>query len=103
MCKNEPCDLDRSAQEDYFPKMPDLPADYSGQEDSNHFVLVSETNLTNKREQSLIFQDEIGQPLGIEDEDFDSMKTSDDSSQWALFELGGLFQQSYSKSSRLTI
>ncbi len=49
--------------------MPELPADDSA--GLNSFVLVSETNLTNKREMSLIFEDQLGKPLGVDDEDFD--------------------------------
>lgn len=72
--------------------MPDLPDDYDL--NRNHFVLVSETNLTNKREKSLILEDEIGEPLGEDDEIF-SGKITDapaysnqelDPSQGDLFE-----------------
>ena len=78
----------------HFPVMPDLPPDGYDLLSNDHFVLVSETNLTSKREKSLIVEDEIGEPLGEDDETF-SGKISDeptysgyevDPSQGDLFE-----------------
>ena len=78
----------------HFPIMPDLPSDGYDLLSNDHFVLVSETNLTSKREKSLIVEDEIGEPLGEDDETF-SGKISDeptysgyevDPSQGDLFE-----------------
>ena len=78
----------------HFPIMPDLPSDGYDLLSNDHFVLVSETNLTSKREKSLIVEDEIGEPLGEDDEIF-SGKISDeptysgyevDPSQGDLFE-----------------
>ena len=51
---------------EHFPAMPELPSDYDGEQDQ--FVLVSETNLTQKREQYLLSQDVVGIPLGKADE-----------------------------------
>merc|ERR1712079_455850 len=60
---------------DYFPKMPELPANLYSNVD--HFVLVSETNVTNQRETSLMVQDVVGEPLGDEDK-FSAIDTADD-------------------------
>ena len=43
----------------------------------DHFVLVSETNVTNQRETSLMVQDVVGEPLGDEDK-FSAIDTADD-------------------------
>ena len=51
---------------DHFPSMPELPTYNNGQRDQ--FVLVSETNFTQKREKYLLSQDIIGIPLGKADE-----------------------------------
>ena len=51
---------------DHFPSMPQLPSYHDVQQDQ--FILVSETNLTQKREKYLISQDVIGIPLGKADE-----------------------------------
>ena len=50
----------------HFPAMPDLPSYREGEPEQ--FVLVSETNLTTKREQYLLSQDVLGIPLGRADE-----------------------------------
>ena len=50
----------------HFPAMPDLPSYRDGEQEQ--FILVSETNLTTKREQYLISQDVLGIPLGRADE-----------------------------------
>jgi len=51
---------------DHFPSMPELPTYHNGERDQ--FILVSETNLTQKREKYLLSQDIIGIPLGKADE-----------------------------------
>jgi hypothetical protein len=51
---------------DHFPSMPELPTYHNGERDQ--FVLVSETNLTKKRENYLLSQDITGIPLGKADE-----------------------------------
>lgn len=51
---------------DHFPAIPELPTYQNGGQDQ--FVLVSETNLTHKREKYLLSQDVIGIPLGKADE-----------------------------------
>ena len=50
----------------HFPSMPDLPSYRDGEQEQ--FVLVSETNLTTKREHYLLSQDVLGIPLGRADE-----------------------------------
>ena len=56
---------DPSAKE-HFPSMPELPASQKGH--ASQFILISETNLTEKREKYLLSQDVIGIPLGKADE-----------------------------------
>lgn len=52
---------------EHFPAMPELPSDYNG-EHADQFILIAETNLTQKREHYLLAQDVIGIPLGKADE-----------------------------------
>ena len=50
----------------HFPSMPDLPSYREG--GPEQFILVSETNLTTKKEKYLLSQDVLGIPLGRADE-----------------------------------